>query len=201
MGSSDFQELHKVWSQSYLEFVRYSSYMAFTPRNCFIKKCAGFKGFGFTLHTKVENEKVRGYINKIDAGSPAEQSGLLVGDRLVKVNGVNIEKDSHQQIIERIITSGDEVRLLVVDRETDDYYTGLGLAITALRAEDRQVDSEPNAPETQRNTLFVIFMHSSLFSFPNRQPRATILPRKSMFAVHNAFNLKRNTFQSSVMHL
>ena len=131
-----------------------TGYMEFTPRNCFIKKCAGFKGFGFTLHAEVENEKVRGFINKIDAGSPAEQSGLLVGDRLVEVNGVNIEKDSYQQIIERIITSGDEVRLLVVDRETDDYYTGLGMAITAPRAEDRQVDSEPNTPETQRNTLF-----------------------------------------------
>ena len=124
--------------------------MAFTPRECFIKKCVDFKGFGFTLHAEVENGKCKGFINKIDERSPAEYSGLLVGDRIVEVNGVNIENDTYQHIKEKIIASGDKVRLLVVDLETDDYYTGLGMTVTALRSGAQHQDSEPNDPGINR---------------------------------------------------
>ena len=126
--------------------------MGFTPRECFVKKCVDLKGFGFTLHAEVENGKCKAFINKIDEGSPAEHAGLLVGDRLVEVNGVNVENDTYQHIIEKIIASGDTVRLLVVDRETDDYYTGLGMTVTASMSGDQQPESEPNIPGTNCNT-------------------------------------------------
>ena len=124
--------------------------MAFTTRECVIKKCVDFKGFGFTLHAEVENGTCKGFINKIDEGSPAEYSGLLVGDRLVEVNGINVENDTYQHIIEKIIASGDKVRLLVVDSETDDYYTGLGMTETAPGFGAQNQDSEPNDPGINR---------------------------------------------------
>ena len=40
--------------------------MVLTPRECYIKKCVDFKGFGFTLHAEVEKGKYKEFINKID---------------------------------------------------------------------------------------------------------------------------------------
>ena len=55
-------------------------------------------------------------------GSPSQAAGLKDGDRIVEVNGVNIGNENHQQVVTRIKAGGEEVRLLVVDAETDAIY-------------------------------------------------------------------------------
>ncbi len=46
------------------------------------------------------NNKTRNgnYIGKVDEGSVAFATGLRVGDRIVEVNGVNVEKEQHKQV-------------------------------------------------------------------------------------------------------
>lgn len=63
------------------------------PRLCVMTK--GENGYGFHLHG--EKGKSGQFIRKVEAGSPAEASGLRAGDRLVAVNGVNVEKETHHQ--------------------------------------------------------------------------------------------------------
>ena len=66
------------------------------PRLCRIAKRADFTGFGFNLHAgKVRQGQ---FIGKVDAGSPAQAAGLLPGDRIVEVNGVNIANENHKQV-------------------------------------------------------------------------------------------------------
>ncbi|XP_060564024.1 Na(+)/H(+) exchange regulatory cofactor NHE-RF1-like isoform X1 [Ruditapes philippinarum] len=101
----------------------------FHPRLCHIKKWPDFQGYGFNLHA--EKEKNGQYIGLIDANSPAEDADLRKGDRIVEVNGENIERDTHQQIIQKIKAGGDETRLLVVDSDADDYYRRNGIQIKA----------------------------------------------------------------------
>lgn len=48
--------------------------------------------------------------------------GLKVGDRIVEVNGVNIECKKSRQVVEMIQKSGQIVCLLVVDPKTDAFY-------------------------------------------------------------------------------
>lgn len=80
---------------------------------CHIVKRADFDGYGFNLHS--EKAKPGQFIGKVDANSPAEASGLKEGDRIIEVNGVAISGESHKQVVQRIKTISNEVRLLLVD--------------------------------------------------------------------------------------
>lgn len=82
-------------------------------RLCHIVKRDDFDGYGFNLHA--EKGKPGQYIGKVDDNSPAETAGLKQGDRIIEVNGVNIGNETHKQVVQRIKTIADEVRLLVVD--------------------------------------------------------------------------------------
>lgn len=63
------------------------------PRLCLMVK--GETGYGFHLHG--EKGKSGQFIRKVEPGSPAEASGLRAGDRVVAVNGANVEKETHHQ--------------------------------------------------------------------------------------------------------
>lgn len=90
------------------------------PRLCHLIKRDNFNGFGFNLHA--EKSRPGQFVGVIDDGSPAEAAGLKEGDRIVEVNGVNISMENHKQVVSRIKAVPDETKLLVVDREADDYY-------------------------------------------------------------------------------
>ena len=62
------------------------------------------------------------FVGGVDAGSPADVAGLRPGDRIVEVNGVNIERHSHDAVATLINFDPDTVSLLVVDRDADDYF-------------------------------------------------------------------------------
>ncbi|XP_029950761.1 Na(+)/H(+) exchange regulatory cofactor NHE-RF2-like [Salarias fasciatus] len=96
------------------------------PRLCYLTK--GERGYGFHLHG--ERNKGGQFIRKVDPGSSADMGGLRAGDRVVEVNGENVENDSHHQVVNRIREVPHRTRLLVVDRETDDYLRSRGVACT-----------------------------------------------------------------------
>lgn len=64
------------------------------PRLCVMTK--GENGYGFHLHG--EKGKSGQFIRKVETGSPAEASGMRAGDRVVAVNGANVEKETHHQV-------------------------------------------------------------------------------------------------------
>ena len=98
------------------------------PRLCLIKKWPDFQGYGFNLHA--EKDKPGQYIGLVDADSPAEDANVHKGDRIIEVNGENIEESTHQQVIQKIKAGGDETLMLVVDTDADDYYKNNGIKIT-----------------------------------------------------------------------
>uniref|UniRef100_A0ACB8EKK9 Uncharacterized protein n=1 Tax=Sphaerodactylus townsendi TaxID=933632 RepID=A0ACB8EKK9_9SAUR len=124
------------------------------PRLCCPEK--GPNGYGFHLHG--EKGKVGQFIRLVEPDSPAEKSGLRAGDRLVEVNGENVEKESHQQVVNRIRNSPGSVRLLVVDATTDERLQKLGLecseelvhALPAEQAEEQSGDPEPREVPSQQ---------------------------------------------------
>lgn len=96
------------------------------PRLCFITK--GERGYGFHLHG--ERSKGGQFIRKVEAGSCADLAGLRAGDRVVEVNGENVENETHHEVVNRIREVDFRTRLLVVDRETDEYLRSRGLNCT-----------------------------------------------------------------------
>ncbi|XP_060116877.1 Na(+)/H(+) exchange regulatory cofactor NHE-RF2 isoform X2 [Heteronotia binoei] len=88
----------------------------------------GEGGYGFHLHG--EKGKSGQFIRKVEPDSPAEAAGLRAGDRVVEVNGANVEKETHHQVVQRIKAVETETRLLVVDKDTDEYLRSLRITCT-----------------------------------------------------------------------
>lgn len=142
-----------------------------------------FDGYGFNLHAE-KSKTANGngaaggplpfsggqYIGKVDRGSPAESAGLREGDRIVQVDGADIEGETHSAVVARIKkgsapSDGDgggpdavsRCSLLVVDRRADTYYkdkcirvhADMGLQVLVLRTPE-----EPTAEclALQQNT-------------------------------------------------
>ncbi|XP_075529154.1 uncharacterized protein LOC142560739 isoform X1 [Dermacentor variabilis] len=89
-------------------------------RLCHLSKWPNFDGYGFNLHA--DKKRQGHFIGQVDPGSPAELGGLRKNDRLVEVNGLSVEGESHREIIERIKQDPTRVDLLVVDREADEAF-------------------------------------------------------------------------------
>ena len=85
------------------------------PRLCTLEK--GDNGYGFHLHG--EKGKTGQFIRLVEPDSPAETSGLRAGDRLVFVNGDDVENESHQQVVSRIRATAGRLELVVVDPDTE----------------------------------------------------------------------------------
>ncbi|KAI1884222.1 hypothetical protein AGOR_G00224230 [Albula goreensis] len=86
------------------------------PRLCVLER--GSDGYGFHLHG--ERGKTGQFIRLVEPDSPSENSGLRAGDRLVFVNGENVENDSHQQVVCRIRATIGKLELIVVDEDTEE---------------------------------------------------------------------------------
>lgn len=50
-------------------------------------------------------------MEEVDPGGPAERAGLKVGDRVIQINGTNIEADDHEDVIRRLRDCDKEVVL------------------------------------------------------------------------------------------
>lgn len=61
-------------------------------------------------------------IKDVEANSSAESAGIKKKDRLVSVNGKEVEGWSHEQVMNFIKKCGDDCSLLVVDKFTDQMY-------------------------------------------------------------------------------
>ncbi|XP_069510965.1 Na(+)/H(+) exchange regulatory cofactor NHE-RF1 [Ambystoma mexicanum] len=96
------------------------------PRLCCLEK--GPDGYGFHLHGQKDRQGQ--FIRLVESGSAASSAGLRPADRLVEVNGHNVETESHQQVVERIRAAAGTLRLLVVDPDADERLKSLGIPCT-----------------------------------------------------------------------
>ncbi|KAM9390460.1 Na(+)/H(+) exchange regulatory cofactor NHE-RF3 [Phaethornis superciliosus] len=82
------------------------------PRECKVTKKPQ-KSYGFYL--RIEKDIAGHLIRNVEQNSPAEKAGLKDGDRVLRVNGVFVDKEEHTQVVEIIKNSGNSVVLLVLD--------------------------------------------------------------------------------------
>ncbi|XP_029944530.1 Na(+)/H(+) exchange regulatory cofactor NHE-RF1 [Salarias fasciatus] len=122
---------------------------ALRPRLCTLEK--GDNGYGFHLHG--EKGKTGQFIRLVEPDSPAESSGLRAGDRLVFVNGEEVENESHQQVVSRIRATVGRLELVVVDPDTEQLlrkhgikclqsYVTEGLPVPFDEEEEEEVEEE-----------------------------------------------------------
>jgi len=121
------------------------------PRLVLLKR--GTNGsYGFNLHGE---KGVQGqFISAVDERSTAEIAGLKIGDRVVEVNGINIETATHAEVVQKIKIKPNEAELLVVDKPTDLYLKSKGIAVTRELAtvESLTVHDSNHNESTQENS-------------------------------------------------
>ena len=110
----------------------------YAPKLCQIKKSADLANWGFTLQAESGH-----YFIYIVEGSPAQDAGLKVGDRIIEINGVNILDDTQDEVVSRIKASNNVMDLLVADDETYRYYYEQGITVTSSMPEVICLASRP----------------------------------------------------------
>ncbi|XP_053448124.1 Na(+)/H(+) exchange regulatory cofactor NHE-RF3 isoform X2 [Nycticebus coucang] len=87
----------------------------FHPRECKLSK-QGEQSYGFFL--RIEKDTDGHLVRVIEKGSPAEKAGLQDGDRVLRINGVFVDKEEHMQVVDLVRKSGNSVTLLVLDGDS-----------------------------------------------------------------------------------
>uniref|UniRef100_A0A4X1SFA1 Na(+)/H(+) exchange regulatory cofactor NHE-RF4 n=1 Tax=Sus scrofa TaxID=9823 RepID=A0A4X1SFA1_PIG len=107
------------------------------PRLCHIVKDEG--GFGFS----VTQGRWGPFWLVLSTGGAAERAGVPPGARLLEVNGVSVEKLTHNQLSKKLWQSGKQVTLLVAGPEVEEQCRQLGMPLAAPLAEGWALPNRP----------------------------------------------------------
>ncbi|XP_051998635.1 Na(+)/H(+) exchange regulatory cofactor NHE-RF3-like isoform X1 [Xyrauchen texanus] len=88
------------------------------PKLCFLEKSSS--GFGFSLKSTKGEHGI--FMIDVVSRGVANQAGVKQGDRVVEINGENVESARHDQIVQKVKAAGNIVILLLVEEDTDKYF-------------------------------------------------------------------------------
>ncbi|XP_078282877.1 Na(+)/H(+) exchange regulatory cofactor NHE-RF3-like [Rhinoraja longicauda] len=121
-------------------------HLPFKTRKLYLVK--GSCGYGFLLKTeKTVSGALGQYLSEVDVGSSAEKCGMQEGDRLLSVNGENIDGLEHDVVVKKVRQDGNQATLVVISFEGDKYFTSLGLP--PLICEDEEEINPKQTTEDQ----------------------------------------------------
>lgn len=132
---------------SYADFLKHNH--VHVPRSCKLKLVGRNKSFGFNLETLLiqpgssltsankaaATHSYAHIVVKIERDSPAFAAGLRKGDRIIELDGINVEAENDKQLNDRIFQAFADSRqltLFVVDPETDQYFKSKCIKLHSL---------------------------------------------------------------------
>lgn len=83
------------------------------------------------------------FMTEVIPGGTADRAGVKFNDRLLEVNGENVEDATHDQVVEKIKMAGSSIMFLLVDQETDKYYQKKMMKIGAWLATTKLLPHKP----------------------------------------------------------
>ncbi|NXJ00051.1 NHRF3 protein, partial [Psophia crepitans] len=116
------------------------------PRLCYLVKEE--KGYGFSLKT-TEGQKGL-FIIELSSEGAAAKAGVQNNDRLIEINGKNVENDTHEEVVEKVKKSGNHVMFLLSNEETDHHYTSQKMVLSKESASLRLLPLKPRLIEIQK---------------------------------------------------
>lgn len=106
-----YRFIHLALSEYATPSLPHSMFGSNQPRDVTLTKSQEFKYFGFT---------VRGsnpvFLNMVDPGGLADTMGAKEGDHILAVNGVDVMRLTHKQVVELMIKAGDSVTLRLLSK-------------------------------------------------------------------------------------
>ena len=91
----------------------------------------GKSGYGFYMWNDTDGH----FVENVTAKSPADKAGLRAGDRILEINGVNIEAENAEDVFYRIKACHNMVTLLAVDAKTFGLIRKNHLSLDKMKAE------------------------------------------------------------------
>lgn len=91
-------------------------------------------------------------MTEVTVGGTSHKAGVRLNDRLVEINGENIEALSHIQVVEKMKQAGSSMMFLLVDREADEYYKRKNMRITASLATVNYLPHKPRIVEMTKGS-------------------------------------------------
>ncbi len=91
-------------------------------------------------------------MTEVSSGSEAYKAGVRGSDRLLEVNGENVEDSTHNKIVHMIKQASDSIMLLLVDDETDKYYRNKRVTIGAWLATTKYLPLKPRIIDITRGS-------------------------------------------------
>ncbi|NWS71352.1 NHRF3 protein, partial [Crotophaga sulcirostris] len=116
------------------------------PRLCYLVKEE--KGYGFSLKT-TEGQKGLFIVELLSQGAAAK-AGVQNNDRLIEINGKNVENDTHEEVVEKVKKSGNHVMFLLSNEETDRHYTSQKMVLSRESANLSLLPLKPRIIEIQK---------------------------------------------------
>ncbi|NWW13112.1 NHRF3 protein, partial [Oreocharis arfaki] len=116
------------------------------PRLCYLVKEE--TGYGFSLKS-TEGQKGLFIVELLPQGAAAK-AGVQNNDRLVEINGKNVENDTHEEVVEKVKKSENHVMFLLSNEETDHYFTSQRKALSKESASLRLLPLKPRLIEIQK---------------------------------------------------
>ncbi|NWJ06595.1 NHRF3 protein, partial [Crypturellus undulatus] len=119
------------------------------PRLCYLVKESS--GYGFSLKT-TEGQKGL-YIVEIASQGAAAKAGVKNNDRLIEINGKNVENNEHEEVVEKVVkSSGNHIMFLLSDEETDQYYRSQKMVLSKESASLKLLPLKPRLIEVPKGT-------------------------------------------------
>ncbi|XP_015735293.1 Na(+)/H(+) exchange regulatory cofactor NHE-RF3 isoform X2 [Coturnix japonica] len=116
------------------------------PRLCYLVKEE--KGYGFSLKTTEGHKGL--FIVDLASQGAAAKAGVQNKDRLIEINGKNVENDTHEEVVEKVKKSGNHIMLLLSNEETDRYYTSQKMVLSKENANLKLLPHKPRLIELQK---------------------------------------------------
>ncbi|CAN9497647.1 unnamed protein product [Ophioblennius macclurei] len=117
------------------------------PKLCFMVKSSA--GFGFSIRSS--NREPGLFMTEVIQGSVAERAGVKMRDRIIEVNGDNVENRTHEEVVEKIKKAGGSVIFLLVDEETDKFYKNKHVKVGTWEATTKHLPNEPRIIDMTEN--------------------------------------------------
>ncbi|XP_019941122.1 NHERF family PDZ scaffold protein 4b isoform X2 [Paralichthys olivaceus] len=103
---------------------------------------SGPEGYGFLLRLeRAPSGRMSHVLREMDKDSPAERAGMQDGELLLEINAESVEALTHEEVVDRVRQSGQQVSLTTITSQGLEFYTKLGLS-PLLFCEDDGVEEE-----------------------------------------------------------
>ncbi|XP_066562252.1 Na(+)/H(+) exchange regulatory cofactor NHE-RF3 [Amia ocellicauda] len=119
---------------------------ALKPKLCYLVNVK--EGFGFSLKSTKGYQGM--FFTDVKPSGAAAKAGVRNNDRLIEINGENVEKSTHDQIVAKVKASGKSVTFLVVDEETNTHFRNKNLKLGASLATVKHLPHKPRIAEMTR---------------------------------------------------